>query len=169
MDKPRQLLFADPFVCPYRKHKFAIGPFDAPNIAIQVRVLALRRDGDRKSSYKSLGRCHFLNELAMHPTVKPVALVADILKDASRRSDLVLDPFAGSGTTIIAAEKTGRQACALEIDQNYVDVIIQRWQLYTGKVALFGATGATFEELSEQRQSETPASAAAPVNRGVQS
>jgi DNA modification methylase len=110
-----------------------------------------------------------LDELAMHPTVKPVALVADLLKDASRRSDLVLDPFAGSGTTIIAAEKTGRQAYALEIDPNYVDVIIQRWQSYTGKTALFGDTGATFEELAEQRQSETQASAAAPANRGAQS
>ena len=110
-----------------------------------------------------------LDELAMHPTVKPVALVADILKDASRRSDLVLDPFAGSGTTIIAAEKTGREAYALEIDPNYVDVIIQRWQSYTGKAALFGATGAPFEELAEQRQSETQASAAAPANRGAQS
>ena len=105
----------------------------------------------------------------MHPTVKPVALVADVLKDASRRSDLVLDPFAGSGTTIIAAEKTGRQACALEIDPNYVDVIIQRWQSYTGKAALFAATGATFEELAEQRQSDSQASAASPINRGAQS
>ena len=78
------------------------------------------------------------DELAMHPTVKPVALVADVLKDASRRSDLVLDPFAGSGTTIIAAQKTGRQAYALEIDPRYVDVIIERWQLYTGRPALLG-------------------------------
>lgn len=110
-----------------------------------------------------------LDELAMHPTVKPVALVADILKDASRRSDLVLDPFAGSGTTIIAAEKTGRQACALEIDPNYVDVIIRRWQLFTGKSALFGATGTTFEELAEQRKSELRAFAATPDNSGAQS
>jgi DNA modification methylase len=110
-----------------------------------------------------------LDELAMHPTVKPVALVTDVLKDASRRSDLVVDPFAGSGTTIIAAEKTGREAYALEIDPNYVDVIIQRWQSYTGKAALFGATGATFEELAVQRRSDSQASAAAPVNRGAQS
>ena len=110
-----------------------------------------------------------LDELAMHPTVKPVALVADILKDASRRSDLVLDPFAGSGTTIIAAEKTGRQACALEIDPNYVDVIIRRWQLFTGKSALVGATGTTFEELAEQRKSELRAFAATPDNSGAQS
>jgi len=92
-----------------------------------------------------------LDELAMHPTVKPVALVADVLKDASRRGDLVLDPFAGSGTTVMAAEKTGREAYALEIDPAYTDVIVQRWQSYTGKPALLAASGLTFEELAEQR------------------
>ena len=97
-----------------------------------------------------------LDELATHPTVKPVALVADVLRDASRRCDLVLDPFAGSGTTFIAAEKTGREACALEIDPTYADVIVQRWQSYTGRPALLGATGATFEELTEQRKHQSP-------------
>jgi DNA modification methylase len=108
-----------------------------------------------------------LDELASHPTVKPVALVADVLKDASRRSDLVLDPFAGSGTTIIAAEKTGRQAYALEIDPTYADVIIQRWQSYTGKSARLAATGATFEELAEQRASGTENSATEPAESGA--
>jgi DNA modification methylase len=101
-----------------------------------------------------------LDELAMHPTVKPVALVADVIRDASCRSDLVLDPFAGSGTTIIAAEKTGRRACALEIDPQYVDVIIQRWQVYTGKLARLDATTASFEEVAEHRQSEAKTLAA---------
>jgi DNA modification methylase len=63
-----------------------------------------------------------LDELAMHPTVKPTALVADAIKDCSRRGGLVLDPFCGSGTILIAAERTGRKARALEIDPNYVDV-----------------------------------------------
>jgi 16S rRNA G966 N2-methylase RsmD len=93
-----------------------------------------------------------LDELASHPTVKPVALVADVLRDASRRANLVLDPFAGSGTTIIAAEKTGRAAYALEIDPTYADVIVQRWQSFTGKTALLGANRNTFEELTEQRK-----------------
>ena len=101
-----------------------------------------------------------LDELAMHPTVKPVALVADVIRDASCRSDLVLDPFAGSGTTIIAAEKTGRRACALEIDPHYVDVIIQRWQAYTGKPARLDTTGASFEDVAEQRQIEAKTTAA---------
>jgi DNA modification methylase len=107
-----------------------------------------------------------LHELASHPTVKPVALVADVLRDASRRSDLVLDPFAGSGTTIIAAEKTGRKAYALEIDPTYADVIIQRLQSYTGKSARLAATGATFEELAEQRASGAENSAANPAESG---
>src|SRR5712692_4366019 len=75
-----------------------------------------------------------LEELAMHPTVKPVALVADAIKDCSRRGGLVLDPFCGSGTILIAAERTGRKARALEIDPTYVDVAVRRWQAYTGKV-----------------------------------
>ena len=68
-----------------------------------------------------------LEELAMHPTVKPVALVADAIKDCTRRGDIVLDAFAGSGTTIMAAEKTGRVARAIELDPRYVDVAIKRW------------------------------------------
>ncbi len=64
----------------------------------------------------------------MHPTVKPVALVADAIKDCSRRNGLVLDPFAGSGTVLIAAERTGRRARALEIDPHYVDVAVRRWE-----------------------------------------
>ena len=92
-----------------------------------------------------------LDELAMHPTVKPVALVADALKDCSRRGALVLDPFCGSGTSLIAAERTGRKARSLEIDPTYVDVAVRRWQTYTGKAAVLDASGETFETIEEQR------------------
>ena len=92
-----------------------------------------------------------LEELAMHPTVKPVALVADAIKDCSRRGGLVLDPFCGSGTILIAAERTGRKARALEIDPAYVDVAVRRWQTYTGKTAVLAASGETFEIIEEQR------------------
>ena len=71
--------------------------------------------------------------LKSHPTVKPVALVADAIKDCSHRGDLILDPFAGSGTTLIAAEKTMRRSALIEIDPLYVDGIVRRWQAFTGQ------------------------------------
>jgi DNA modification methylase len=92
-----------------------------------------------------------MDELAMHPTVKPVALVADAIKDCSRRKGIILDPFMGSGTTVIAAERTGRRAFGIEIDAAHVDVAMRRWQTYTGKTATLLATGQTFEEVGDQR------------------
>ena len=74
-----------------------------------------------------------LDELAMHPTVKPVAMLADAIRDVTKRGAIVLDPFAGSGSTLIAAEKTGRQARCIEYEPKYCDVIVRRWQAYTGK------------------------------------
>ena len=82
--------------------------------------------------------------LAMHPTVKPVALVADVIKDASARGDLVLDAFGGSGSTLLAAEKTKRRAALTEIDPLYVDTAIRRWQAFTGQKAVCNRYGATF-------------------------
>jgi DNA modification methylase len=98
-----------------------------------------------------------LEELAMHPTVKPVALVADAIKDCSRRGGLVLDPFCGSGTILIAAEHTGRKARALEIDPTYVDVAVRRWQAYAGKSAVLAGSGDTFETIEEQRSAKSVA------------
>jgi DNA modification methylase len=100
-----------------------------------------------------------MDELAMHPTVKPVALVADAIKDCSRRKGIILDPFLGSGTTVIAGERTGRQAYGIEIDPAYVDVAVRRWQTYTGKTATLLATGQTFEEVEEARRALPVASA----------
>jgi DNA modification methylase len=99
-----------------------------------------------------------LEELAMHPTVKPIALVADAIKDCSRRGGLVLDPFCGSGTILIAAERTGRKARALEVDPSYVDVAVRRWQAYTGKSAVLSGSGETFET-TEDRRIAKPAAA----------
>src|SRR5690348_9517494 len=82
----------------------------------------------------------------MHPTVKPVALVADAIRDCSKRGGFVLDPFAGSGTTIISAEKTGRRAAVIELDPLYVDTAIRRWQTFTGKPAIHAETGIRFDE-----------------------
>jgi DNA modification methylase len=93
------------------------------------------------------------DELAMHPTVKPVALVADAIRDCSRRNDLVLDCFAGSGSTLIAAQRTGRRARLVEYDPLYCDTIVRRWEAFTGKSAIDPATGITFED-REARQWE---------------
>ncbi|MEY9594033.1 DNA modification methylase [Bradyrhizobium yuanmingense] len=84
------------------------------------------------------------SKLSLHPTVKPVALVADAIRDCTNEHDIVLDPFGGAGTTLIAAERTRRRARLIEIDPAYVDVTIRRWQHLTGKVAVRGETGAPF-------------------------
>jgi DNA modification methylase len=90
-------------------------------------------------------------ELAMHPTVKPVALIADAIRDCSRRGEVVLDCFGGSGSTLIAAEKTGRRARLIEYDPIYCDTIVRRWEKLTGKRATLGEDGETFEDLVEER------------------
>jgi DNA modification methylase len=94
-----------------------------------------------------------LDELTIHPTVKPVALVADAMRDCSRRGDLVLDPFMGSGTTILAAEQVGRRGYGLELDPRYVDAAIRRWQDFTRRDAILKATGQTFDEVAAARSS----------------
>jgi DNA modification methylase len=90
-------------------------------------------------------------ELAMHPTVKSTAMVADAIKDCSKRKGIVLDAFGGSGTTLIAAEKTGRRGYLLELDPLYVDVAVRRWQKLTRKSARLDESGASFEEVTAQR------------------
>jgi DNA modification methylase len=92
-----------------------------------------------------------MEELASHPTVKPVALVADAIRDASNRGEIVLDIFGGSGTTLIAAEKTGRIAYLIEIDPIYCDVSIRRWEKLTGKSAILSSTRKTFETVKAER------------------
>ena len=100
------------------------------------------------------------DELAMHPTVKPVALVADAIKDVSRRGDIVLDAFGGSGTTLIAAEKTGRKARLLELDPLYCDVICRRFRARTRTPPTRAVDGVSFDELESRQNvqtvSETP-------------
>lgn len=87
-------------------------------------------------------------ELAMHPTVKPVELIADSMLDCSRRGGLILDCFGGSGSTLIAAAKTGRKARLVELDPKYCDVIVKRWQDYTGEQGIHAGLDLTFDELA---------------------
>lgn len=92
--------------------------------------------------------------LRLHPTVKPVALIADVLLDASCRGEIVLDPFIGSGSTLIAAEKVGRHARGIEIDALYVDAAIRRWERWTGEEARLESDGRTFLEIAAERAEE---------------
>jgi len=89
-------------------------------------------------------------DLALHSTTKPVDLVADAIKDASSRGGIILDPTAGAGSTLIAAEQTGRICRAIEIDPQYCDTIVRRWQRLTGKKAVLAATDETFDALAEK-------------------
>jgi DNA modification methylase len=93
-------------------------------------------------------------DLAMHPTVKPVTMVADAIRDCSKRNGIILDPFCGSGTTIIAAEETGRRGYGIEFEPHYVDVSIRRWQKLTGQDAIHAASGKTFNELEKELEEQ---------------
>lgn len=93
-------------------------------------------------------------EIAMHPTVKPVSLVADALRDCSKRGDLVLDTFGGSGSTLIAADQTGRKARLMELDPVYCDTIIRRFERVTGERAVHAETGERFAAMAEARRQE---------------
>jgi hypothetical protein len=88
--------------------------------------------------------------LGVHPTVKPVAMIADALRDVTRRNELALDVFLGSGSTLIAAEETGRVCIRVELDPAYVDVAIRRWQKRTGRDAVHALTGETFDAIAER-------------------
>ena len=99
----------------------------------------------------SFGRCgEEGNPLTLHPTVKPVALVADAILDCTERGGIVLDTFLGSGTTLIAAERTGRRCSGMELDPGYVDTTIRRWQALTGGSARHAASGSSFDELARE-------------------
>ena len=91
-------------------------------------------------------------DLAMHPTVKPVQLVADAIMDVSNRGDIVLDAFGGSGTTLVAAERTGRRGRAIEIEPRYVDTIVKRMEAVTKQKAELALTGDSFQATRIERQ-----------------
>ncbi|MEH6949743.1 site-specific DNA-methyltransferase [Nitrobacter sp. NHB1] len=93
------------------------------------------------------------DELAMHPTVKPVRMIADAMLDCSKPQSVVLDPFMGSGSTLLAGEMVGRHVYGLEIDPEYADVSIRRWQAFTHRDAILESSGQTFEEVEAERNS----------------
>jgi len=100
-----------------------------------------------------------MDELAMHPTVKPVAMVKDAIMDCSQHGDIVLDPFGGSGTTLIAVEQAGRIGYLMELDPHYVDVILSRYEKQFSVEPVLSETGKTFSEVMKERQSVSDSSA----------
>ena len=95
-------------------------------------------------------------ELGLHPTVKPVALLADAIKDVSTRASIVLDLFGGSGSTLIAAHKTGRRGYLMELDPLYCDRSLRRWENFAKDDAVLEGTGQTFAEVAKERQGPSP-------------
>jgi DNA modification methylase len=94
------------------------------------------------------------NLLALHPTVKPLMMVADALLDCTKRGDIVLDPFLGSGTTLMAAERTSRVCFGIEIDPLYVDTAIRRWQRHAGDHAIHVESHQRFDEIERRLQGD---------------
>jgi DNA modification methylase len=90
----------------------------------------------------------------LHPTMKPVALMERAITNSSRRGAVVLDPFGGSGSTLIACEKLERRGRLMELDPRYVDAAVQRWQQYTAEEAVLEEDGRSFAEISEERSRE---------------
>lgn len=137
----------------YRSQHEFIGVFRVGK-APHLNNIELGRHGRSRSNvwhYAGVNsfRTGRMEELRAHPSAKPVALVADAIKDCTRRGDIVLDTFAGAGTTIMAAERVGRHARALEIEPRYVDVAIRRWQAFTGRDAHHATSGMSFDEIAD--------------------
>jgi DNA modification methylase len=139
----------------YRSQHELIGIFrvgDAPHL----NNVELGRHGRSRSNvwhYAGVNtfRAGRLEDLQSHPTVKPVTLVSDAMKDCTRRGDVVIDTFSGSGTTILAAERVGRRAFVLEIEPRFVDAAIRRWQSFTRKDAIHLGSGRCFDVLTVDR------------------
>ena len=153
----------------YRSQHELIGVFQVGNAGHRNNV-ELGRFGRNRSNVwtypgvNTFGRDR-LKHLAMHPTVKPVALVADALLDCTARGDVVLDPFGGSGTLALAAEKVGRRARVIELDPRFVDVAIQRWQSETNLEATLAGDGRTFEAVGKARLEQSAPVDPAPAPR----
>jgi len=157
-------------ICVWVKHNAGMGSLyrsQYENIAVfkagggpHRNNIELGRHGRHRSnvwSYPSINNFGRAAEeghlLALHPTVKPVRLAADAILDCSAHGDIVLDSFLGSGTTLIAAERTGRRCYGMEIDPLYVDTAVRRWQAYTGDYAVHAVSGKRFDAIAAEKGS----------------
>src|SRR5215212_3413223 len=151
----------------YRSQHELVFVFKEPN-GPHINNIQLGKFGrNRTNVWDHPGAASLRDELKLHATPKPVSLIAEAIRDCSLRGDIVLDAFSGSGTTIIAAAKTGRRARVIELDPKFVDVAVQRWQEWSGHMARDAETGLTFAEMaklrSEHGQATSSAEAALPV------
>ena len=156
----------------YRSQHELIGVFRVGTLP-HLNTVELGRHGRNRSNVwhyagANTFRAGRMADLQAHPTVKPIALIADAIKDCTHRNQIVLDTFCGSGSTLLAAERTGRRCYGLEIDPGYVDVAVRRWQTLTGRDAIHGISGLTFEEVGDQRAAQRPASARWSGDHGTQ-
>lgn len=139
----------------YRSQHEMIGVFRVGN-APHLNNIELGRHGRNRSNvWRYAGVNSFrvgrMDDLAVHPTVKPVAMIVEAIKDCTKRGDIVLDTFSGSGSTLLAAERVGRRGYGIEIDPQYVDVAVRRWQEYTGLDVRLADSGRTFGEIAAER------------------
>jgi DNA modification methylase len=138
----------------YRSQHELVGVFRVGQ-APHLNNVELGRHGRSRSNvwhYAGVNsfRAGRMEQLRSHPSAKPVALVADAIKDCTRRGDVVLDTFSGSGTTIMAAERVGRRARALELEPRFVDVAIRRWQAFTRRDVRHAESGLSFDEIAAE-------------------
>src|SRR5215216_6502215 len=135
----------------FRSQHELVFEFKEPNGA-HINNIQLGRWGrNRTNVWDHPGAASLREELKRHATPKPVSLIAEAIRDCSKRGDIVLDAFSGSGTTIIAAAKTGRRAYVIELDPKFVDVAVRRWEAWSGQVARHAETGLTFAETADDR------------------
>jgi DNA modification methylase len=153
----------------YRSQHELIGVFRV-GATPHLNTIELGRHGRSRSNVwhyagANTFRASRMSDLRAHPTVKPIAMIADAIKDCTRRNAIVLDTFCGSGTTILAAERVGRRGYGLEIDPGYVDVAVRRWQAFSGRDALHVGSGFTFEEVGLQRFEKQKASPTSAIDK----
>ncbi|MBT2748366.1 MULTISPECIES: site-specific DNA-methyltransferase [unclassified Lysobacter] len=146
----------------WAKNKFTLGRADYQRQ--YEPILYGWRDGNDRfwCGDRDQGDVWFIDRTSkndLHPTMKPVVLVERAIRNSSKSRDLVLDPFGGSGTTMIAAEKTGRRARLIELDPRYADVIVRRWQDHAGQAALRQSDGVLFDDAASSVEPDTLADA----------
>jgi hypothetical protein len=136
----------------FRSQHELVFVFADPTKPVQNNVQLGKFGRNRTNVWSWPGAASLRKELQLHPTPKPVGLLAEAIRDVSNRGDIVLDSFSGSGSTIIAAAKTKRRGYAIELDPHYVDVGVRRWQEWSGGTARHAETRLTFEQLEEARR-----------------